>query len=447
MNILLTGAGGFIGFPLATALLAAGHQLSCVLRPGRCLQGLAHAPGQVRVVELDFASAQTPAAWLAPLRGVDVVINAVGIFREQGRQTFESTHWRAPVALFDACALTGVKRVIQLSALGADTGAEALFLTSKKAADDHLLGLPLNAVVVQPSLVYAAGGPSAALFNRLALLPLWLLPAGDGPCLQPVHRDDVVQGLVRLVDGPGAQTRGRVVFAGARALSLASYLQALRQQLGGGRPPPAIKLPRRYIDGLARLAGNLPGSLITRESVDMLMKGNTGDASALPALLGHPARPVEGFVRVDELAHMRRAAVLDGLLPLARWSLALVWLWTAAVSLGLYPVEDSLALLARVGATGLPALWLLYGAAALDFALGVATLACPAKLRRPLWLVQLALIAGYTLLISFFLPEYWLHPYGPVLKNIPMAMLILMLYLLETVPRPETGASHGIPAR
>ena len=94
-------------------------------------------------------------------------------------------------------------------------------------------------------------------------------------------------------------------------------------------------------------------------------------------------------------------------------------------------MADSLALLARVGLHGNLALLALYGAAALDIALGVLTLACPARHRRSLWVAQAALIAGYTLLITFSLPEYWLHPYGPISKNLPVLAAIGLLWALE----------------
>jgi hypothetical protein len=67
--------------------------------------------------------------------------------------------------------------------------------------------------------------------------------------------------------------------------------------------------------------------------------------------------------------------VLDLWLPVLRIALALMWLWTAVVSFGVYPVQDSLALLARVGLHGAIAAIALYAAAALDLALGVLTLA------------------------------------------------------------------------
>jgi hypothetical protein len=117
----------------------------------------------------------------------------------------------------------------------------------------------------------------------------------------------------------------------------------------------------------------------------------------------------------------------------------LLWIWTAIVSFGLYPVQDSYALLARVGLHGAAATVALYGAALFDLVLGVLTLASPARWRRGLWLTQAALIVGYTVLITLFLPEYWLHPYGPIAKNIPLLALIGLLWALEPPAKKAEG--------
>ena len=63
--------------------------------------------------------------------------------------------------------------------------------------------------------------------------------------------------------------------------------------------------------------------------------------------------------------------------------------------------------------------------------LGVLTLAAPQRWRRWVWLAQIALIGGYTVLITFFLPEQWLHPYGPISKNLPVLACIGLLWALE----------------
>ncbi|UUZ56995.1 hypothetical protein LP419_20065 [Massilia sp. H-1] len=77
------------------------------------------------------------------MKEVDVVINAVGIFRESGAQTFARLHTDTPCALFAACAASdSVRLVIQISALGADQDADTAYHLSKKAADDFLATLP-----------------------------------------------------------------------------------------------------------------------------------------------------------------------------------------------------------------------------------------------------------------------------------------------------------------
>ena len=115
--------------------------------------------------------------------------------------------------------------------------------------------------------------------------------------------------------------------------------------------------------------------------------------------------------------------------PAARASVAAVWRWTGIVSLWLYPRELSFELLARTGITGGLAKLALYGAAALDLFFGAATLLM--RNRRVLWIAQAALILGYTIIITARLPEYWLHPYGPILKNLPILASLGLLYTLE----------------
>jgi hypothetical protein len=112
-------------------------------------------------------------------------------------------------------------------------------------------------------------------------------------------------------------------------------------------------------------------------------------------------------------------------LELTRYTLAAVWLATGALSLGIFPQQESLDLLAKVGLHGNAALVALYGSAALDVLLGILTLARPSKM---LWRAQAALVLGYSVIIAIYLPAYWLHPFGPVLKNLPILLLLWLLH-------------------
>jgi len=415
MRILLTGASGFIGSRLQTALLGEGHELLCTARkPG--------ASGHPRLsfIEADFSKDTGKSAWTARLQGIDAVINCVGIFRESGRQTFAALHTDTPCALFAACADAGhVQLVVQLSALGADSGADTAYHRSKKAADDFLASLPLRACIVQPSLVYGRDGSSARAFRILASLPFGLRFGAAPQLVQPIHVDDLVDAICALVRQPAT---GRIALVGPQALSFTDYLAALRRGMGMGR-----QLVLRLPGVLARMVARLGFGLLDRDALRMLDRGSTADPAATAGLLGRAARPVERFI--DYPAAERSQARLGWLLPVLRSALAAVWIATALVSFGLYPVQDSLALLER---TGVPPAWaplMLYGAAGVDLLIGLAILLL--RRRRWLWLAQLLLVGFYTIVVAWKLPEFLLHPYGPLTKNLPMLAAIWLLYELE----------------
>lgn len=424
--MLLTGASGFMGSRLRQALLEAGHHVVAVARHAR---PCASEPARLHWLALDFTQATTPAQWLAHLQGVDAVVNAVGIFRESGSQTFDALHHRAPAALFQACAQAGVRRVIQISALGVQAGATA-YQRSKHAADEVLLSLPLDATVVQPSLVFGEDGPSARFFLSLASLPLLALPR-SGP-LQPVHVDDAVAAVVALLRAPVARWSGRrVPLVGPQPLPLAEYLQALRAAQGLPRAP-LLRVPAPLGALGARVAGALGSTLLDADSWDMLQQGNAAPADGITALLGRAPRPPREFIAPGRADAARAHARLAWTLPLLRLSLALVWLITAVVSLGLYPVQQSYELLARTGVPPSLQPLMLHGAAGLDLLLGVLTLwPLRPRNRRRLWTAQALLIAFYTVLITWRLPEFWLHPYGPLSKNLPILAALALLAALE----------------
>jgi uncharacterized protein YbjT (DUF2867 family) len=418
MRILITGASGLLGRALAQALRRGGHS---VVAAGRSMPA---APDETDFLHVDFAAPPDVLWWESRLAGVDVVVNAAGIFREHGGQSFDAVHARGPAALFEASARAGVGLVIQVSALGSDAKAATAFHRSKRAGDEALRALGIPSVVVQPSLVYSPDSPSTQLFHRLAVSPLLLLPPGAQ--VQPVHLADVVAGLQALVVRPPA---GHVTleFVGPAALSLRGYLVALRRGLGPAGPAMWLTLPAGVFSLLGGWAGRLGSSLLNRDSVDMLLRGNTADPAPFARLLGREAKAPQAFVDGPCAPALRAQAVLGLALPLMNAAVAAVWIWTGLVSLGLYPVAQSLGLLSDFGLHGGLAVLALYTAAVLDLALGVLTLAARGRLRRWTLVGQLLLITAYTGMISATMPHWWLHPFGPLSKNLPMLAGIALL--------------------
>jgi nucleoside-diphosphate-sugar epimerase len=420
MVILVAGATGFLGSALARSLARRGHAIIGTTRDPSTVQDNA---GIRRWIKADYAWDHDVAHWLARVEGVEVAVNAVGIFRESRGKTFESIHVRAPRALFAACVQAGV-RVVQISALGADDDAQTAYHLSKCAADKFLLGIDPGAVILQPSLIYGLRGTSAASFNVLAALPMIPLPGSGMQRIQPIHIGDTVDAITAVIERDERQT-GRIALVGPEPVTLKQYFAALRDSMGLGKAR-FIPIPSPVLAIAARVSALFPRMLLSPDSLRMLSRGNTADPSQTCRLLGRPPRPITAFIAPEESEFVRLGASKAWLLAVLRISIAIVWIVSGIVSLGLYPVEESYRLLWRVGVTGAFAPVALYGAALVDLALGIATLVLRGK--RWLWAGQAALIVAYTVLISFALPEFWLHPFGPIVKNLPMLAALWLLY-------------------
>jgi len=308
MKILLTGATGFIGRHLRHALIDAGHTLLCTSREYR--------PDGARCqwVVVDFAHVSTT-RWYELLAGVDAVVNAVGVFRERGDATFAVVHGTGARRLFVACVHAGVRRVVQVSALGADGSARSLFHMSKRAADEHLLSLPLDATVVQPSLVFGLDSARSRAMLTWASLPLVPLPAGGLQALQPVHVADVADAVVALLPARDLWRGQRIALVGPAQLTLRDYLRALRAGLGlvSWR---ACTVPPSWLPITLRVTEGWPRARSDRAVRLLLQWGRAGDATAMEVLLDRAPRPASRFIEPSVARETRRQAQFGWLLPL-----------------------------------------------------------------------------------------------------------------------------------
>ncbi|WP_088579683.1 SDR family oxidoreductase [Burkholderia ubonensis] len=417
MNILVCGANGFIGRALCARLEAGGHRVVRGVHAGRRAAG----PGEIAI---DYARDVRPEHWRARLDGIDAVVNAVGMLTGRRGVTLDAVHRAAPCALFDACCGAGVRRIVQISALGVERGDTAYF-ASKLAADAYLQTLPIDFRIVRPALVYGATGASARYFRMLASLPVHVLPAGGRQLLRPVHVDDLAELVARLIERP-AEGERIVDVVGADEVEYREMLAIYRRAMGF---PPAMRVsvPGALFAAAATLSGRMPGAMLTRDTWAMLRAGNTGELAASSAALGRPPRGLRAFIGAQAVA-LRHEALAAWRRPLLTGSLAIVWIWTAIASAFIHPLRDSLALLAHVHLTGISALAALYAACALDFVFGVATVVAPS---RRLWAAQIVLIVAYSAIIAVAMPGLLAEPFGPVLKNVPILAVLLILFAEE----------------
>ncbi|MEO6363932.1 MAG: NAD-dependent epimerase/dehydratase family protein [Caldimonas sp.] len=290
MRVLVCGASGCIGRAVVRSLRWRGHR---VVEAGRCRGEMPTADR----LDIDFMQPTLPEAWAALLAEhcIDAVVNCVGILMSGPRDSFERVHRDGPNELFRGARLAGVRRVVQVSALGVgvhrhDDDAEPPYLRSKRAADEALLALDLDTAVVRPSLVYGPGSHSAALFAVLSRLPVIGLPGrGDQP-LQPIHVFEVAEAIAVLVERTGSAS-GIYELGGGAVVSYRQMLAAYRNAQGHGRAL-WLPLPMALMTLAAIVAEWLPQKVFSRDTLRLLRDGNVCVRNAAPVLLGRAASPL-----------------------------------------------------------------------------------------------------------------------------------------------------------
>jgi uncharacterized protein YbjT (DUF2867 family) len=429
MRVLVTGAAGFIGRHVVAALRAAGHRVVCASRDVDRTRRM--FPDQESIA-CDFNQDVTIDAWLPRLSGVDAVVNCVGILQARRGQSMGTIHDAAPKALFDACLSAGVRRVVQISALGIGPDVPIEYAQSKLAADRHLQSLDLDWVILRPSLAYTPAGSfgGTSLFRALAALP-WFVPlVGDGRQLfQPIHMADLTEAVRRVVEDRRV-TRQVINVVGPDPIALRDILAGLRRWLGLSvprffeAPLPAVRFAVRIAD---RLGGLGP---ITTTSLTMLLAGNAADPAQFVAATGiTPRRFADALASEPANVQDRWHARLYFLRPLLRVVIGLFWLSTGLTTVALWPQADSLGMLQESGVPEslLPIAyhlgWLF------DVVVGLALLA---RYRvQVIGGIMVAATAAYLVFLSIGQPWQWIHPVTPLAICIPLIVATLVMMAIE----------------
>lgn len=314
MRIVLVGASGFLGRYLLSALVADGHHCVVLTRAAARLGEIGLLPG-VELVQADVYDAD---ALATRFKGAGAVVSMAGILNESSRggKGFHKVHVETVEAIIRACDLTGVTRVLHVSALHAGKGS-SYYLKSKGEAEGLLKEADsLNVTLFQPSVIFGRGD---SFFNRFAtLLRLsWVIPlACPKARLQPVYAVDVAAAMTAALDDP--MTHGEnYELGGPQSYTLKELVAWTASNMGLRRW--IIGLPGPLSATMAAWMGLMPGKPFTLDNYRSLQTESTTEQNGF-AYFGIVPRSVEtvvpdylaGSVQQRRLQAYRRQPRRDG---------------------------------------------------------------------------------------------------------------------------------------
>lgn len=272
MKIFLTGGTGFIGGHLRKALLERGHEIRLLVHK----RGDGFGAG-VEQVEGDVTRPET---FADRVKGCDATINLVGIIRESpGRgATFERLHVEATGNVVDAAKAAGVRRHLQMSALGTRPDAASAYHQTKFRAEEIVRASGLDWTIFRPSIVF---GPKDDFVNKLAgyVRNYPAIPViGDGKYrLQPISADDVARCFAMALEMP--ETIGQTYeLCGSDRLPYNDLLDTIARALGKSAVPK-IPNPLCIMKLVVPLLQGFSFFPITMDQIAMLVEENICDGS------------------------------------------------------------------------------------------------------------------------------------------------------------------------
>ena len=242
MRVLVTGATGFVGSRLVPQLLAAGHEVTVLVRDAaaydapesvRVLEGDLLEPGSVRLLAGVGETPGQPLGRLLSALDVEAAYYLVHSMRADEDAAARDLTAARPFAA--AAGEADVDRVVYLGGLG-EAGEEDDLpgrLASRREVESVLADGEYDLTTLRAGLVVGAGGAGFELARQLASHPrLMLAPRWLRTECQPIAVDDVVAYLVGVLDAPGT-AGGTYEIGGPETVTYQELLGRTRAELGG----------------------------------------------------------------------------------------------------------------------------------------------------------------------------------------------------------------------
>jgi uncharacterized protein YbjT (DUF2867 family) len=422
---LILGGYGFIGREVANRLVASRHEVVIL---GRNVATAQRLLPDASWIEADLTDRQPENVWQDRLEDIDAVVNASGALQGGARDNLEAVHHQAVSILVHACETHSVNTFVQISSVGARFDANTEFMRSKARGDACVSSSSLSWFIVRPGLVI---GPNAyggtALIRMLASFPLVQpLALGDAR-IQTVSVRDLSSVVLDAIEGrlPSHQAFDLVEES---PHSLREVVSEFRRWLGFGKAGIEVGVPRFLLTGIAKCADALGylgwRSPLRTTTLQVLAEGVLGDPSGFAQIDSRSLSGLRQTLRdLPSTLQERWFARLNLAMPATIAVLALFWMLTGLIAL--LNLDESIRM---SGLNEVAGRFAVVSGAVVDMTLGAAILYRPWS-RVACWGMGTATLI-YIVVGSALRPDLWADPLGPLLKTVPILILVLIASVL-----------------
>ncbi|MHB8286490.1 MAG: complex I NDUFA9 subunit family protein [Caulobacteraceae bacterium] len=296
--VTVFGGSGFVGRYAVRALARHGWRVRVAIRRPHLAPEL-KVMGDVGQIEIVQANVRDADSVRRALEGADACVNLVGVLFERGRQGFDALHATAPKTIAEIAASLYVRRLVQISAIGADANSTAKYAKTKAAGEAAVSAAFPQATILRPSVVF---GAEDAFFNRFgamaAMAPALPLIGGGKTRFQPVFSGDVGEAIAAALNDPA--TAGKTYELGGPAVyTFKELMQVVLRESMQKCALIAIPFPIASVMGkFGDIAAILPfAPPITSDQVENLRHDNVVGVSAQGlAALGVQPTPLDAVL-------------------------------------------------------------------------------------------------------------------------------------------------------
>ena len=305
--ILITGASGYLGSHITRRLAEMGFPIRALIH------NLRHTEKEQRLKNLEIQWVQgdvtKPETLASALQEVTTIIHTVAIAVEKGDLTYEAINFQGTVNIVDLAKASGVKRLINISQLGADATLPYRFLASKGRAQDYVARSGLDWTAFRPSVIWGPEDEFANTFAKLIpITPLIFPIIGDkNTIFQPVWVEDVACAVIKSLDMPESIAK-EYELGGPEILTLEEIERRTLAAIGAKRK--LIHFPMSLLHmAVSIMEAILPSPPVTRSLLELLQVSNVTTSNTLNQFIENP----KPFLPENIAPYMRTFKVKDTL--------------------------------------------------------------------------------------------------------------------------------------